>query len=375
VDRSTRIAVIGAGLGGLTAAGFLQRAGFPVRVYEQAPAFSRIGAGIILSSNVTKVLRRLGIEDALCAAGIKSQSYISRAWDTGETLYEIVFDAAKEQHFGGPYVHIHRGDLHAVLERGVAPGTIAFDHQLVGIEETGDGVRLAFGNGTTAEADIVIGGDGIRSKVREFVVDRSPPDYVGAAAFRAIFPAERLNGFWIPDCTKWWGRDRHCLPYYLTGRRDEVYAIGVVPTPRWEGDNEASIPATRDQYLEAFSGFHPDLQRVLEAVDTVTLWPVYDRERNDRWSRGNLVLLGDACHPTRRDPEPLPGDLRRCSHRVSQLYRDPHFEGRPGSANFYCQYLDGRSDRHRLVLLLRCLHGPASSTRLSKRCLKPSPTR
>jgi 6-hydroxynicotinate 3-monooxygenase len=130
VDRSARIAVIGAGLGGLTAAGFLQRAGFSVRVYEQAPAFSRIGAGIILSSNVTKVLRRLGIEDALIAAGIKSQSYISRAWDTGETLYEIKFDAAKEQHFGGPYVHIHRGDLHAVLERGVAPGTIAFDHQL-----------------------------------------------------------------------------------------------------------------------------------------------------------------------------------------------------------------------------------------------------
>jgi 6-hydroxynicotinate 3-monooxygenase len=299
VDRSARIAVVGAGLGGLTAAGFLQRAGFTVRVYEQAPAFSRIGAGIILSSNVTKVLRRLGIEDALCTAGIRSQSYISRAWDTGETLYEIVFDAAKQQHFGGPYVHIHRGDLHAVLEQGVAPGTIAFDHQLVGIAETGDAVRLTFGNGVTIEADIVIGGDGIRSKVREYVVDRSPPDYVGAAAFRAIFPADRLGGFWIPDCTKWWGRGRHCLPYYLTGRRDEVYAIGIVPIPRWESENDASIPATRDQYLEAFSGFHPDLQRVLQAVDTVTLWPVYDRQRNDCWSHGNLVLLGDACHPMR----------------------------------------------------------------------------
>jgi len=298
VDRAARIAVVGAGLGGLSAAGFLQRAGFAVRVFEQAPAFSRIGAGIILSANATKVLRRLGLERALVEAGIKSQRYISRAWDTGETLYEMVFDAHSEQHFGGPYVHIHRGDLHAVLERAVAPGTIAFDHQLVDLEETSDAVRLVFANGTKTEADIVIGADGIRSKVREFVIDDEPPQFAGAAAYRAIFPAERLRGFKIPDCTKWWGRDRHCLPYYLTGRRDEVYAIGVVPVSRWDGD-EAPIPATRDQYLESFAGFHADLQRVLAAVDSVSLWPIYDRERNDCWSRGRLVLLGDACHPMR----------------------------------------------------------------------------
>jgi len=81
MDRSERVAVVGAGLGGLTVAGFLQRVGFTVRVFEQAPAFSRIGAGIILSANSTKVLRRLGLEDRLIAAGIKSQQYISRAWD------------------------------------------------------------------------------------------------------------------------------------------------------------------------------------------------------------------------------------------------------------------------------------------------------
>ena len=298
MDRTTRIAVVGAGLGGLSAAGFLQRAGFPVQVFEQAAAFSRIGAGIILSANVTKLLRRLCVEQALIEAGIKSQCYISRAWDSGETLYEIAFDAKTEHRFGGSYVHIHRGDLHGVLERVVTPGTIVFGHQLVDIVETGNAVRLMFGNGATAEADIVIGADGIRSKVREAVIDREPPQFVGAAAYRAIFPAERLRGLKIPDCTKWWGRDRHCLPYYLTGRRDEVYAIGVVPVSRWDGD-EAPLPATRDQYLEAFSGFHADLQRVLEAVDSVSLWPIYDRERNDRWSSGPLVLLGDACHPMR----------------------------------------------------------------------------
>jgi 6-hydroxynicotinate 3-monooxygenase len=301
MSRKNRIAVIGAGLGGLTAAGFLQRSGFAVKVYEQAPTFSRIGAGIILSANVTKVLRRLGLADALIAAGIKSQSYVSRAWDSGEVMAEFVFDAKAEEHYGGPYVHIHRGDLHAVLEAGVAPGTIAFDHQLIDLRATSGGaMALVFANGAAAEADIVIGADGIRSKVRECLLGAEPPQFVGAVAYRAIFPAHRLNGLWIPDCTKWWGADRHCLPYYLTGRRDEVYAIGVVPAETWE-HGDTSIPSSREQYLASFSGFHADLQRVLEAVDTVTLWPIFDRERNDRWSDrdGRVVLLGDACHPMR----------------------------------------------------------------------------
>jgi 6-hydroxynicotinate 3-monooxygenase len=294
-----RIAVIGAGLGGLTAAGFLQRAGFEVKVFEQAPTFSRIGAGIILSANATKVLRRLGLEGALFAAGIKPQSYVSRAWDTGETMAEFVFDAAAERHYGGPYVHIHRGDLHAVLAQGVAPGTVAFDHRLMDVKETGSGaLRLTFENGAAAEADIVVGADGIRSKVRDVLLGAELPQFVGAVAHRAIFPAARLNGFWIPDCTKWWGTDRHCLPYYLTGRRDEVYAIGVVPASSWDTD-EPSLPTTREKYLEAFAGFHPDLHRVLQAVESVTLWPIFDRPRDDRWSGGRMVLLGDACHPMR----------------------------------------------------------------------------
>jgi 6-hydroxynicotinate 3-monooxygenase len=298
MNRNMRVAVVGAGLGGLTAAGFLQRSGFSVQVYEQAPTFSRIGAGIILSANVTKVLRRLGVEDALIAAGIKPHCYISRAWNTGETMYEIVFDAASEVRFGGPYLNIHRGDLHAVLERVVAPGSISFDHRLIALDEKSDSVHLAFENGNTAVADIVIGADGIRSKVRESLLGPELPRFVGAAAYRAIFPTERLRGFDIPDCTKWWGRDRHLLPYFMTSRRDEIYAIGVVPEPNWDGD-EASVPSSREEFIEAFAGFHPDLQRVLEAVDTVSLWPIFDRERNDCWSGGRIVLLGDACHPVR----------------------------------------------------------------------------
>jgi 6-hydroxynicotinate 3-monooxygenase len=292
------IAVIGAGLGGLSVAGFLQRAGFPVTVYEQAPAFSRIGAGIILSANAMKAFRRLGIEQDLIETGIKPESYVSRAWDSGETMYEIKFDAASEARYGGPYMNIHRGDLHGVLERVVTPGTIAFDHRLVGLDESREAVRLSFENGVRVEADIVIGADGIRSRVRENLLGFDPPRFAGAVAQRAIFPTERLRGSGIADCTKWWGPDRHILPYFMTSRRDEIYVIGVIPAAQWDSE-ASSLPCSRDEMLESFAGFHVDLRRVLEVADDVSLWPIYDRERNDRWSGGRIVLLGDACHPMR----------------------------------------------------------------------------
>jgi 6-hydroxynicotinate 3-monooxygenase len=298
MDRKTRIAVVGAGLGGMTVAGFLQRAGFAVTIYEQAPAFSRIGAGIILSANVMKVLRRLGIEQMVIDVGIKADCYISRAWDTGETMYKIEFDAASEARFGGAYANIHRGDLHAVLEKGIAPGTIAFNHRLITLDETRDSIRLVFDNGKKVEADIVVGADGVNSKVREFLLGLEPPRFSKFVAYRAIFPTDALRGYKIPDCTKWWGRDRHILVYFMTSKRDEVYVIGVVSRASWDTD-AASLPSTREALIKDFAHFHPDLLRVLEVTTDVTLWPVFDRERNDRWSGGRIVLLGDSCHPMR----------------------------------------------------------------------------
>jgi 6-hydroxynicotinate 3-monooxygenase len=298
MNRKTQIAVVGAGLGGLTVAGFLQRAGFAVTVYEQAPAFSRIGAGIILSANAMKVLRRLGVEDELIRTGIKPQCFLSRAWDTGATMYEIYFDEASEKRYGGPYLNIHRGDLHDILAQAIAAKTIAFDHQLVDLKQSKDRYSLRFGNGTAAQADIVIGADGIRSKVRELLLDDRPPRFVGAVAHRAIFPSERLAGFKIPDCTKWWGRDRHLLPYFMTSKRDEIYVIGVVPAREW--DSEAlSLPGSREALMADFADFHADLQRVLNVADNVNVWPIFDRERDDRWSGDRVVLIGDACHPMR----------------------------------------------------------------------------
>ena len=298
MKRGTRIAVIGAGLGGLTCAAFLQREGFAVTVYEQAPAFSRIGAGIILSANVMKVLRRLGVESRLLETGISPDAFVSRAWDTGETLYEIALDDASEQRFGGPYINVHRGDLHGVLETAVRPGSIAFGQCLVGLEPAGDAIRLVFENGARAEVDIVIGADGIRSRVRDILFGAEPPRFTGRVALRAIFPADRLRGHSMRDCTKWWGPDRHLLAYFMTHRRDEVYLMGSVPAASWDSE-ELSLPCPREDFVASFESFHPDIRRVVEAATEVTVMQICDRERRDDWSGSRIVLLGDACHPVR----------------------------------------------------------------------------
>src|ERR1700694_1913658 len=200
MHRGLRIAVVGAGLGGMTTAGLLQRAGFNVKVYEQAPAFSRIGAGIHLSANVMVVMRRLGIEQTLVDIGLHPDAFVSRQWDTGEVLFELPLDAANEARYGAPYINVHRGDRHAVLESALDPGAVSFGHKLVSIEQRSSSVRLVFENGVAAEADIVIGAAGVNSKVREVLLCAEKPRFSGHIAHRAVFPAALLNGLGIRAC-------------------------------------------------------------------------------------------------------------------------------------------------------------------------------
>ncbi len=298
MNRNMRIAVVGAGLGGLTVAGFLQREGFQVTIYEQAPVFSRLGAGISLSPNVTKVLRRLGVEDALVDVGIKPNSITSRVWDTGATMHKMTLNTASEEKFGGSFVTIHRGDLHAVIAQGIAPSTVVFDRRLTDLRETKQSIRLVFENGPDAEADLVIGADGIRSKVREHFFGAEPLRFVGSVAYRSVFSGDKLRGFQMPDHTKWWGRDRHVVTYFVRSNRDEVNVMAAIPAAAWDS-GEASRPSSIEEMTSLFEGWHNDFHRALKGADEVSVWPIYDRERNDKWSRGRVVLLGDACHSMR----------------------------------------------------------------------------
>jgi 6-hydroxynicotinate 3-monooxygenase len=282
----------------MTVAGLLQRAGFKVKVFEQAPAFSRIGAGIHLSANVMKVMRRLNIEAALSDVGLHPDAFVSRKWDSGEILFELPFNAENEAHFGAVYINVHRGDLHTILKSALEPDTVVFGKKLERVDSSRLQARLYFSDGTQEEADIVIGADGVNSTTREFVVGAGAARYTGHVAHRAVFPSSLLKGLPMRACTKWWGERNHILAYYMTQTREEVYFVSSAPQKEWN-ETASFVPCDRDELLAEFDGYHSELRTIIEAAPEVTKWPVFERERISSWHKGAVVLLGDAAHAMR----------------------------------------------------------------------------
>jgi 2-polyprenyl-6-methoxyphenol hydroxylase-like FAD-dependent oxidoreductase len=142
MSRPLDIAILGAGIGGLAAATLLKRAGHTVNVYEQAPRFARVGAGIQMAPNAMKVLRALGIEERIRQVGFQSEVALSREWDTGEITSELKLGREVEARYGAPYLFLHRADLHAAIESAVASRPVHLDMKLVGLDESPRGALL-----------------------------------------------------------------------------------------------------------------------------------------------------------------------------------------------------------------------------------------
>jgi 6-hydroxynicotinate 3-monooxygenase len=290
------IAIIGAGMGGLAAAASLRKQGIDVTVYEQARQFARIGAGIQIGCNAMHVLRGLGLEPTLRAQTFYPRSWNNRHWRTGEVLFDMLFGAPAEQKYGAPYLLAHRGDLHAALASAVPDDVIRLDHRLAGFEQASHGVRLSFENGATAEADALIGADGVNSAVRTALFGDSDPSFTGRIAYRTTYPAHLLDGFTMDDCIKWWGEDRHIVMYPVKADRSEVYFVTSQPEPEY-GRESWSETGDVKVVRAAFAGFHPEVQRVLAACPAVHKRVLVDRDPLPHWVEGRVALLGDACHP------------------------------------------------------------------------------
>ncbi|HTI41164.1 MAG TPA: NAD(P)/FAD-dependent oxidoreductase, partial [Vicinamibacterales bacterium] len=221
------VAIVGAGMGGLTAASALRLFGFDVHVYEQASRFARIGAGIQMMPNSMKVLRKIGVEDRVRATSFQPYSHLNRQWDSGEVMRELPMP---ESLFGAPYLCMHRGDLHEALASVLPQDIIHAGSKLVGLDERSGRVTLTFEDGRRAEADAVIGADGVHSLVREHVGITDRPRFTGRVAYRTTYPAALLKDADPgPSRTKWWGSDRHIVIYFVTASRDEVYFVTSQP--------------------------------------------------------------------------------------------------------------------------------------------------
>ena len=301
--RNNRIAVIGAGIGGLAAAAALRRVGVDVEVYEQAETFARVGAGIQQSPNAMRVHRGLGIEARLRDVAFAPASSLNRDAVTGAVTNDHPLGRAVEARCGAPYLTLHRGDLHAALAAIVPADCIHRGRKLARIAADGPRVALAFADGGEAVADAVIGADGVHSLVRAYVLAPTgvadSPRFTGRVAYRTTYPAALLEGLDIGHSrTKWWGSDRHIVIYPVTGARDEIYFVTSQPERAdWITPESWSAKGDLGELRAAFADFHPDVRAVLAAAPEVHKWGIFERDPLPNWTRGRVTLLGDACHP------------------------------------------------------------------------------
>src|SRR6202162_6453975 len=294
--KKLSFAIIGAGMGGLTVAATLRRTGFDVQVYEQAARFEHVGAGIQMMPNSMQVLRRISVEEKLRPVAFEPYSHLNREWDTGRVIRELPMP---ERLFGAPYLCMHRAVLHGALASVVPEEVIHLNNRLVGLDQRGAQVTLTFADGTRAQADAVIGADGVHSLVRDIIIGPDAPIHKGRIAYRAVYPAALLDGCDIgPSRTKWWGLDRHIVIYYTNAARSEIYFVTSVPEPaEWLTPESWSAKGDVQELRQEYAGFHPAVRAVLDACPDCHKWAILEREPLPRWSDGRIVLLGDACHP------------------------------------------------------------------------------
>lgn len=294
------IAIIGAGLGGLTCALALARAGADVTVYEQAPELAEVGAGITLSPNASRIFIHLGMEEGLRRLGVVPPLQLTQNLHSGEILLTRERGDAVEAQYGAPYIHLHRADLHRLLADAlcaVRPDAVRLDKRLTHIASDDGGAALQFADGSGAQARVAIGADGVKSLVRDTMFATSPPQFTGQVAWRGVLAMANLApavrdlppGIWI-------GEKRLFMRYPMRGWSLLNYAA-FVNLDGWEGEGWA-IPSTIGELMGHYADADPALTAMIMATppDKLFKWALHAREPLDSWIAGSVTLLGDAAH-------------------------------------------------------------------------------
>jgi salicylate hydroxylase len=298
-----KIAIVGGGIGGLAAAAFLNQAGLSATVYEQTRELREIGAGLVVAPNMARLLRRLGVLDALLKTAVRLETgWEFRRWQDGAVLSAEDLATRCEHLYGEHTYTAHRADLLDAISGAVPDGAVRLgkrclkaEHE-VGAEGAGP-MLLTFADGEVVEADVVIGADGIHSLIRAVVTETPvPPAYSGSCAFRALVPAGDAPAFARdPAQVLWLGPGHHLVHYPVRGG-ELVNLVAFAPAGGYTTESWTAT-ATVAQFLAEFEGWDPRLTALIEAAGIPGRWALLDRQPLRRWSRGPVTLLGDAAHP------------------------------------------------------------------------------
>lgn len=301
MHKDTRIAVVGGGIGGLAVALGLARAGFRPRVYEQASKLGEVGAGISLSPNAMKGLRFLGLYDAISAIADEPPVQVTRHFETGELLVSVDRSNSREQ-FGAPYLQMHRADLHGLMHQALVaidPDAVVLNKQFSELNRRDDATYLlTFVDGSNAEADLVIGADGLKSTLRGTVFAQSPPEFSGFVAWRGLLPTAELNGHVFPEGgTVFVAPGRLFVRYPIRhGKIQNFVAFSKVDD--WASEGWSQTGDFND-LRELFADFDSEVQVLLDAYREPEChkWGLFARQPLPRWVSDGVTVLGDAAHP------------------------------------------------------------------------------
>jgi len=286
------VLIVGGGIGGLFAANALLAHGIAVSLYEQAPALGEVGAGVYVTPNAMRQLERVGLGPAVerYGARVGPRSAYFRHDGTPIAPVQVADAAGWNACFG-----MHRADFVELLAAHLPPGIVRAGHRAVGFEQDEARARVRFANGAVAEADVVVGADGIHSELRPHVFPPSTPVFHGTISYRGLVPRARLPDWPMDRWEMWAGPSKHFLVFPVC-HGTMVNYVGFVPTDE-EMKESWSAPGDAEVLRREFRGWDPRIRAVLDAVDQTFRWALYDREPLPTWTKGRLTLLGDAAHP------------------------------------------------------------------------------
>ncbi|WP_328634860.1 FAD-dependent monooxygenase [Streptomyces sp. NBC_00356] len=297
VNSGRRIAIVGAGIGGLTLAVELRRQGLEPHVYEQAEELREVGAAVALSANATRFLRdRTGIGEGLAEKSADVDGLVFRDGRDGRVIGRVLSREAYRARCGAPYYGIHRADIQQLLASALGGVGLHLGKRLVRIDDSGGSAAvLHFADGDSAEADLVIGADGAKSLLRREVVGYDDARFSGCYGWRGIVGPEHLDLLPAPEAIQFWmGPGGHLLHYPIGSGEQNFLLVkrleGPWPEQAW------LAPGTPGEHVAAFEGWHPAVIQMLNAVPAGDRWGLFHRPPLHQWSKGRVTLLGDAAH-------------------------------------------------------------------------------